>query len=141
MTKKKTVKNEKTQTEIRLGIKVTPWNKDGAEFNEIPPKSIGFVYKIIHLPTGKGYIGRKLFWFSKTKQEKGKKKKVKAESDWRSYWGSCQELCDLVDQEGQQNFSREILHIGYNKGTLNYLEAREQMDNRVLENPDRWFNG
>ena len=38
------------------------------------------------------------------------------------------------------NFIREILHICPNKGLCNYLEAREQMDRRVLETED-YYNG
>ena len=37
----------------------------------------GFVYIITHIPTGKKYIGKKFFTKSKTKQVKGKKKKIK----------------------------------------------------------------
>ena len=69
---------------------------------------------------------------------KGKKKRVKAESDWREYFSSSEEIQKMV-AEGE-HFSREILHICESKGVANYLEAREQMDARVLEYPDRWFN-
>lgn len=138
---KKTDKNEKHETEMPSRTDVRPWIKDGEEFIEIPAKAIGFVYLIRHIASGRGYIGRKLFWFKKTKQVKGKKKKVLAESDWRTYWSSSEELQKMVETEGEDKFTREILHVVFNKGTLNYLEAREQMDRRVLENPALWING
>lgn len=138
---KKTTQKEKPEINAIIEPGVSPWTKDGIYFGEIPAKALGFIYLIRHKPSGKGYIGRKLFWFKKTKQVKGKKKKILAESDWRSYWSSCEEIQKLVEQEGEANFTREVLHIAYNKGTLNYLEAREQMDRRVLESPDAWYNG
>ena len=41
----------------------------------------GFVYLITDTLTNKQYVGKKLFWSSKTKQVKGKKKRLKVESD------------------------------------------------------------
>ncbi len=117
------------------------WLYKEKALEEVPPKAIGFVYLITHLPSGKMYIGRKLFWSSKTKQVKGKKKKIKVESDWRDYWSSSESIKLMVENEGACAFRREILHIVFNKGSLNYLEAREQFDRRVLENPDLYFNG
>ena len=56
---------------------------------ELDPKvNIGFVYLITNLVNGKKYIGKKLFFSSKSKQVNGKKKKTKVESDWRKYYGS-----------------------------------------------------
>ena len=53
---------------------------------------VGFVYIITNLRTEKKYIGKKNFYFSKTKQIKGKKKRYKVESDWKDYFGSNEEL-------------------------------------------------
>lgn len=101
---------------------------------------LGFVYLIRNLHTGKGYIGKKLFWFKKTKQVKGKKKRFLVESDWKDYYSSSQELKDDVVKYGKENFHREILYLCKTKGTCNYLELREQIDRRVLESDD-WYNG
>jgi len=103
-------------------------------------KIAAFVYLITNLVTGRKYIGLKLTKFSKTKQVKGKKKRIKVESDWRDYWSSSDELKEEVQRLGADKFRREILYFCPNKGTANYLEAREQMDNRVLENPDKYYN-
>lgn len=139
---KKTAENAKTEDLTTSAVNTgTPWIMNGKPLENVPEKAMGFVYLIRHLPTGQGYIGRKLFWFKKEKQVKGKKKKVLAESDWRTYWSSSDVIQKMVKEQGEAAFTREILHIAYNKGTLNYLEAREQMDHRVLENPHLWLNG
>ena len=41
-------------------------------------------------PPVRQYIGRKYFWSFRTPP--GKKRKVKQESDWKKYYGSCPEL-------------------------------------------------
>jgi hypothetical protein len=38
---------------------------------------LGFVYLITHISTGRKYIGKKFFTKAKTKQIKGKKKKIR----------------------------------------------------------------
>lgn len=101
-----------------------------------PDGYAGFVYKITNIQTGRQYIGKKLFHFSKTKQVKGKKKRIKVESDWLDYYGSNDELLKDVEALGKENFSRVILHYCKTKGELGYLEAREQFDRRVLESDD-----
>ena len=52
------------------------WYYKGKPLEEIPEKTIGFVYCITNKLDGRCYFGKKLFWFSKTKQVKGKKKKT-----------------------------------------------------------------
>jgi len=115
----------------------------------IPDGAIGFVYLIENLQSGRKYIGRKQLVFKKTKlvnhvQKNGKvvKKKVvtKAESDWKTYWGSCKELLQAIERLGEEQFSRKILHFCYSKSELSYMEAREQFDRRVLEDP-MYYNG
>ena len=116
------------------------WLYNSSPFEEIPETAYGYVYLITNTITGRKYIGKKLFWFRKTKILKGKKKRIKVESDWREYWSSSDEVKKDVDALGADKFIREILHICPNKGSCNYLEAREQMDRRVLETED-YYNG
>lgn len=115
------------------------WVYNNKIFEEVPEKAYGYVYLITNNLTGKKYIGKKLFWFKKTKVIKGKKKRLKVESDWRNYWSSSDEVKADVESFGENNFTREILHICQNKGMCNYLEAREQMDRRVLES-NNYYN-
>jgi len=112
------------------------WLYNNSPLLEVPEKAYGYVYLITNNITGRKYIGKKLFWFRKTKVLKGKKKRLKVESDWRTYWSSSDELKEDVKNLGEDNFTREILHICENKGMCNYLEAKEQMLRCVLETRD-----
>jgi hypothetical protein len=100
---------------------------------------IGFVYMITNLRTERKYIGKKNFYFSKTKQLKGKKKKYKVESDWKDYFGSNEELNHHVNIFGQDQFRREILRFCSSKGEMSYFESKYQFQNDVLES-DQWYN-
>lgn len=116
------------------------WIYDGKVFTlDSDSRLLGFVYLIVCRKTNRSYIGKKLFWFKKSKQVKGKKKKFLVESDWKDYYSSSEELKADVAKYGKENFYREILHLCFNKGTCNYLELREQIDRRVLESDD-WYN-
>ena len=115
------------------------WIYKNKVFEEVPANAYGYVYLITNNLTGRKYIGKKLFWFRKTKVVKGKKKRLKVESDWRDYWSSSDEVKLDVKAIGEINFTREILHICQNKGTCNYLEAKEQMLRGVLES-DLYYN-
>lgn len=109
-------------------------------YNNEPYESVGeyvgFVYRITNLLNDKKYIGKKNFYFSKTKQVKGKKKKIKVESDWKTYYGSNKELQEDVTTHGEQNFRRDILMLCKSKGEFGYYEAKLQFENNVLERDD-----
>jgi DMSO reductase anchor subunit len=126
------------------------WIYKGEPVEEIEEKYTGFVYIITNLVTGKAYIGKKLSKFSKTttktvtlKNGNKKKKKIrsKVDSDWKTYWSSSKEVQDDVKALGEDKFTREILMFCLSKGTASYFEAKYQMQNEVLENPDKWYNG
>jgi len=117
------------------------WYYNNQPVEEIDPKYLAFVYLITNIQTNKKYIGLKTTKSKKTKQVKGKKKRFTVESDWRDYWSSSVELKNDIELLGKEAFKREILYYCLNKGTANYLEAREQFDKRVLENPNEWYNG
>ena len=118
------------------------WTYKEETFDEaLIEKNIGYVYLIVNKLTGRKYIGKKLFWFSKTRTVKGKKKREKIPSDWKEYWSSSDELKKDVKELGEENFTREILHLCPNKGMMSYIEAKLQFQHEVLENPDLWYNG
>jgi hypothetical protein len=96
----------------------------------------GFVYIITNNSTNKKYIGKKFFYSTKTKQVKGKRKRIKVSSDWQSYYGSNEVLKGDVKLLGEENFSREIIHLCKSKGVCGYLEAKEQFIRNVLETDD-----
>lgn len=118
------------------------WLYNNTEFDEaLIDKNIGFVYMITNNLTNRKYIGKKLFFFSKTRKIKGKTKKEKVFSDWKDYWSSSEELKKDVLEFGENNFSREILYLCKNKGSMSYIEAKLQFAHEVLENPEHWYNG
>jgi hypothetical protein len=99
----------------------------------------GFIYEITNNATGKKYIGRKYFSTAKTKQVKGKKKRIRVESDWRDYWGSNKTLQADIEELGKENFTRKILMLCTTRGNTNYWEAKFQFDNNVLID-DNYYN-
>ncbi|MFZ9350219.1 MAG: NAD synthetase, partial [Candidatus Fonsibacter ubiquis] len=63
----------------------------------------------------------------------GKKRKVKQESDWKRYYGSCPELKEDIKKYGKEIFSREILSLHEAKGDCNYEETKQLFLNNVLK--------
>ena len=90
----------------------------------------GFVYLITNKSNQRQYIGRKYFW--SFRKPPGKKRKVKQESDWKRYYGSCPELKEDVKKYGKEFFSREILSLHITKGKTNFEETRQLFLNNVL---------
>ena len=105
-------------------------------YNEKPFESddildyFGFVYLIDCDTTGRKYSGRKYFWSFRT--PKGKSRKVKSESDWKNYYGSCPELKGDVEKYGRESFGRTILSLHKTKGKTNFEETRQLFTNGVL---------
>jgi hypothetical protein len=75
----------------------------------------------------------------KTRVIKKKKKRYKAESDWKNYYGSNKELVYDVENCGIINFKREILRLCKTKGECGYFEAKYQFAEEVLEK-DEYYN-
>jgi hypothetical protein len=115
------------------------WYHNNEIIEQIPEGMIGYVYCITNLTNNKKYLGKKNFYFSRTKVVKGKKKKTKVESDWRDYYGSNKELIADVDLLGANHFRREIIKLCKSKGEFGYYEAKYQFENNVLESDD-WYN-
>jgi|TARA_R100000084_G_scaffold92718_1_gene46563 hypothetical protein len=108
-----------------------PWYFKGTPFlSENIDNNFGFVYLITNLQSGKKYIGRKYFW--SFRKPPGKKRKVKQESDWQKYYGSCPELKEDIKLFGKGIFSREILSLHETRGTCNFEETKQLFLNNVL---------
>jgi hypothetical protein len=108
-----------------------PWIYDAAPFkSEDIGEYFGFVYRIESIKTGRSYIGRKYFWSFRTPP--GKKRRVKQESDWKNYYGSCPEMKEDVKKFGKLYFTREILSLHITKGMCNFEETKQLFLNNVL---------
>jgi hypothetical protein len=108
-----------------------PWIYNGECFTSADIGDyFGFVYNIANLTNERQYIGRKYFWSFRT--PKGKKRKVKSESDWKNYYGSCPELKEDIDRIGKNNFTRTIISLHKTKGKTNFEETRQLFFHNVL---------
>jgi hypothetical protein len=128
--------------------------KDGliSDISEIPYGAFGFVYEVLHTPSGKKYIGRKQLISVTTKalgkkelaeitdKRASKKKKVQKESDWKTYYGSHSEIKQLIKEGKQEEFKRTILEFAFAPKHLTYLETKYLFSLSVLENGDVYFN-
>lgn len=133
------------------------WYYKGEEMSsteDFPPNTFGFVYRVIHEPSGKIYLGKKVLQFNRraklTKKDlalfeggKGRKptfKRVIKESDWKTYYGSHKEILALIKEGKQGDFRREILTLARTKKLLTYEETKALFLYEVLQKPDEYFN-
>jgi len=121
-----------------------PWLYEGKVFEtDDIGEYFGFVYLIECLENNRKYLGRKYFWSFRT--PKGKKRKVKQESDWKNYYGSCPELKEDIKKIGKDKFQRSILSLHKTLGKTNYEETRMLFFNNVLtesldDGTPSWYN-
>lgn len=90
----------------------------------------GFVYLITHKATGKAYVGRK--YLKSLRKVKGQTRRKSRDSDWKTYWGSCDALNADIAAQGHAAFERRILGFYRTKGATNYEETAEQFKRDVL---------
>ena len=116
------------------------FHNSAAEFTEDDiGDAFGFVYLITHKKTGQKYIGKKFFTKSKTKQVKGKKKRSRIKSDWENYWGSNKKLQEEVKEKGEDEYTREILHLCKTRSECSYWETWEIFTRHALMH-DSYYN-
>ena len=126
------------------------------EISDMPEGTYGFIYRVTHLPTKKKYIGKKVLFFERNvklgkketerlKEERRSqgiggrvpaKKKVVKESDWKTYYGSEEEIKKLVKSSKPEDFTREVLQWCPNKKMLTYWELSYQYKEDVLIDAD-----
>lgn len=120
------------------------WYYKGKEFtSEMIEDNIGFVYMLTDKSNNKKYVGKKIFVSKRRlKPLKGKTRRrtVIKESDWQTYYGSSDEVKQIVEEKGGENFHREILHLCKSKGELSYMELYEQIQRHALIS-DEYYNG
>ena len=109
-----------------------PWLYDGKVFESEDIKDyFGFCYILIDLENGMNYIGRKYFY--SVRKKKGIRKKVRSESDWKTYYSSSKKVQQIVQESGPNIFKREILSLYIKKGQVNYNETKLLFNHNVLE--------
>ena len=112
-----------------------PWLYNDKVFESEDIKDYyGFCYLLIDLENGKQYIGRKYFY--SIRKKKGIRKKVRSESDWKSYYSSSKKVKQMVLESGHNRFKREILSLYLKKGQVNYNETKLLFQHNVLEARD-----
>jgi serine/threonine protein kinase len=129
-------------------------NKHMETLSSFPEGTFGFIYRVVHQPTGKAYIGKKVLFHQKkvklTKKElleythvAGRKPAYKLamnESDWKTYYGSNKEIMVMLKEGKHDEFKREILCLATSKKLLTYYETKHLFVYSVLEKPDEFFN-
>jgi hypothetical protein len=112
-----------------------PWLYNDKVFESEDIKDYyGFCYLLTDLENGKQYIGRKYFY--SIRKKKGIRKKVRSESDWKSYYSSSKKVKQMVLESGHNRFKREILSLYLKKGQVNYNETKLLFQHNVLEAKD-----
>lgn len=122
------------------------------KISDMPEDTFGFIYEITHIPSGKKYIGKKQLLFNRkqalgkkeialiTDRRRSKKKVVTKESDWKSYYGSHNEIRQLIQEGKEEDFLREIVRYVPNKKLLTYYETKELFSRGVLEPGSSYYN-
>lgn len=123
----------------------------------LPEGAVGFIYRIVHIPTGKYYIGKKqlestrnvklskkaLAILKEARTGKGgrlpSKKRVVSESDWQNYYSSNAEIKQMVSDGKAAEFSREIIKYCFSLKSLGYWETYYLFTNNVLAD-DNCYN-
>jgi len=114
-----------------------PWLYDGKVFESEDIKDyFGFCYILTDLENGMKYIGRKYFY--SIRKKKGIRKKVRSESDWKTYYSSSKKIQQMVLESGPNRFKREILSLYKKKGQVNYNETKLLFQHNVLEAVDEY---
>jgi hypothetical protein len=114
----------------------------------------GYIYMTTILDTGRSYIGKKNF-FHKNNVKLGKKelanlpvargkkptkKLIIKESDWKTYYGSAQEIKDSIKLYSKERITRIVLRLCKTKKELTYYECKYLFQYGVLETQGRWVN-
>jgi len=114
----------------------------------------GYVYMTINLENGRKYIGKKIFKHTTNKKlgkkelaalptQRGRtpsKKKVIKESDWKTYYGSADEVKQWTKSTSLDKLTRVVLRLCHSSKELTYYETKYLFDYDVLTNDIVWVN-
>ena len=124
--------------------------------SDMPEGTYGFIYRVTHKPTQQKYIGKKVLFFERNvklgkketealREERKaagiggrvpQKKKVVKESDWKTYYGSQEDIKKLVRSSKPEDWNREILDFVPTKKLLTYYEIKHIFICNALEDSD-----
>lgn len=144
-------------------VTIPSWWYEGkiiTDISDMPENTYGFIYEVLHKPTDRKYLGKKVLFFERNvkigkretealkEERKAKgiggrvpaKKKVIKESDWKDYYGSHKDIVQLVKEGKQFEFERKILTFVPNKKLLTYYECKYLFIKEVLEERNNYIN-
>ena len=144
-------------------VTIPTWWYEGkiiTDISDMPDNTYGFIYEVLHKPTDRKYLGKKVLFFERNvrigkketealkEERKAKgiggrvpaKKKVIKESDWKDYYGSHKDIVQLIKEGKQFEFERKILTFVPNKKLLTYYECKYLFIKEVLEERNNYIN-
>jgi hypothetical protein len=144
-------------------VTIPSWWYEGkiiTDISDMPKNTYGFIYEVLHKPTDRKYLGKKVLFFERNvrigkretealkEERKAKgiggrvpaKKKVVKESDWKDYYGSHKDILKLIKEGKQFEFERKILTFVPNKKLLTYYECKYLFIKEVLEERNNYIN-
>ena len=144
-------------------VTIPTWWYEGkiiTDISDMPENTYGFIYEVLHKPTDRKYLGKKVLFFERNvrigkretealkEERKAKgiggrvpaKKKVIKESDWKEYYGSHKDIVKLIKEGKQFEFERKILTFVPNKKLLTYYECKYLFIKEVLEERNNYIN-
>lgn len=126
-----------------------------SSIEDMPSDIFGFVYEVIHEPTGKRYIGKKQLFLNQKKKLTKKElseysgsgrrpsfKIVQKENDWLTYYGSHSEIKKMIKEGKEDEFERKIIMFCKSKKELTYYECKYLFMEGAIEpgSRDDFFN-
>ena len=115
-------------------VTVPTWTYQGqliTNIDDMPEGSYGFIYKVIHKPSGKKYIGKKVLYFERNKRLG--KRALEALREERAKKG-------IKGRVPLKQKVRQILSFVKSKKELTYYECKELFINEVLERNTEYIN-
>lgn len=114
----------------------------------------GYIYMTTNLETNRAYIGKKNFRHTTNvklgkkelaalpvaRGKKPSKKQVIKESDWKTYYGSAQEIKDDLKKYSPDKFIRSVLRLCKTKKELTYYECKYLFQYGVIEPGSKYIN-
>jgi len=114
----------------------------------------GYIYMTTNLENGRQYIGKKIFKNTNNKKlgkkeltslptQRGRtptKKKVITESNWKTYYGSADEVKEWVKHTPPEKLQRVVLRLCLSSKELTYYETKYLFEYDVLSDDKRWVN-